>query len=46
MLAQVKITARRDAFEFIALDRAILLLAERKLEQDVRAGAGVVREFC
>jgi hypothetical protein len=37
VLAQIEIAAGGDAFEF--------LRAERKLEQNVHAGAGVMREF-
>ena len=37
VLAEIEIAARGDAFEFLG--------AEGELEQDVHAGAGVVREF-
>src|SRR5690606_10189748 len=46
MLTQIKITAGGDAFEFVALHLTLLvLLAEREFEQNVRAGAGVMRQF-
>src|SRR5471032_1043744 len=46
MLAQIKIAARGDAFQFVAGHVAVLVLfAERELEQNIRAGAGVMRKF-
>ena len=46
VLAQVKIAARGDAFQLVASHVAVrVLFAERELEQNVRAGAGVMRQF-
>ena len=46
MLREVEVAAGRDAVQFVAGDVALLVpLAERELEQDVRAGAGVVGQL-